>query len=77
MVFNYFRVDIPNDLSHYFPVSEIKRSLKTKDLDAAKKREIRKAILVFSYARAVASLRQVPHERRRADTNCEEANISP
>lgn len=32
----YFRIDIPNDLAHYFPVTEVKRSLKTRDPDAAK-----------------------------------------
>lgn len=32
----YFRIDIPSDLAHYFPVTEIKQSLKTRDPDAAK-----------------------------------------
>lgn len=32
----YYRADIPNDLQHYFPTSEIKHSLKTKDAKTAK-----------------------------------------
>ncbi|WP_136525740.1 site-specific integrase [Geomonas ferrireducens] len=32
----YFRLDIPKDLTHYFPVTEIKRSLKTSDPSIAK-----------------------------------------
>ena len=32
----YFRSDVPSDLTHYFPTSEVKRSLKTSDPCAAK-----------------------------------------
>ena len=32
----YFRLDIPTDLAHYFPTTEVKRSLKTSDPVAAK-----------------------------------------
>ena len=32
----YFRTDIPSDLSHHFPVSELKKSLRTRDLKTAK-----------------------------------------
>ena len=32
----YYRADIPTDLKHYFPTTEIKQSLKTKDSKIAK-----------------------------------------
>ncbi len=32
----YFRIDIPHDLTQFFPVAELKRSLKTRDPEAAK-----------------------------------------
>jgi len=32
----YYRTDIPSDIKHYFPVAEIKQSLKTKDSKNAK-----------------------------------------
>ncbi|RLB64074.1 MAG: hypothetical protein DRG80_00005, partial [Deltaproteobacteria bacterium] len=32
----YFRLRIPNDLLNYFPVSEVRKSLKTSNLPAAK-----------------------------------------
>jgi uncharacterized protein DUF6538 len=32
----YYRSDVPSDLAHYFPTSEVKRSLKTSDPDVAK-----------------------------------------
>lgn len=32
----YFRADIPHDIKHHFPITEIKQSLKTKDSKAAK-----------------------------------------
>jgi integrase len=37
----YYRTDIPTDLKHYFPTSEIKQSLKTKDSKIAKVLAIR------------------------------------
>ncbi len=32
----YFRLRIPNDLLSYFPISEVRKSLKTSNLPAAK-----------------------------------------
>ena len=32
----YFRLDIPSDLTHYFPITEIKMSLRTSDQETAK-----------------------------------------
>ena len=32
----YYRSDVPSDLAHHFPTTEVKRSLKTSDPGAAK-----------------------------------------